>query len=136
MAEIDKLEAKRLRLINKIVRSIAKHQSPNEEINNAFYELFDVSESQLFQSIPPTTDETKAKPLHARLALMWLLGSDQINASTKTVEILREYKEDNNAVSEMLTHLSDYLVSDWGISEKSKSIEVEKVDLILKHVLS
>ena len=93
MADIEKLDAKRVRLTNKIAKSIAKHEPASGAINEAFEELFDVSEMQLFESVPPTTEEAIAKTLHARLAIMFLLSNSNMDASEQTVEILKEYKK-------------------------------------------
>ena len=136
MADIEKLDAKRVRLTNKIAKSIAKHEPASGAINGAFEELFDVSEMQLFESVPPTTEGAIAKILHARLAIMFLLSNSNMDASEKTVEILKEYKEMNEGLAKMLSTLSEYFSSENGILEKNDAIEIQKAELILKHVLS
>ncbi|MDC3196846.1 hypothetical protein OAU36_03840 [Gammaproteobacteria bacterium] len=91
---------------------------------------------QLFESVPPTTEGAIAKILHARLAIMFLLSNSNMDASEKTVEILKEYKEMNEGLAKMLSTLSEYFSSENGILEKNDAIEIQKAELILKHVLS
>ncbi|MDA9798050.1 hypothetical protein N9C39_04800 [Luminiphilus sp.] len=59
-----------------------------------------------------------------------------MDASEQTVEILKEYKEMNEDLAKMLSTLSEYFSSENGILEKNDAIEIQKAELILKHVLS